>query len=235
MKRMLLISLFAATACGPCDDTPAEGEPWELWEVEPDPPGGTGPVAVDCDAFEFPSCNDSCVVDVEAGSSDCDFDIEWSQSRFEIRMPSADSRLLLTAIVCDPEGWTLHVGDSPSNNGFGGDAAQFTNDAELQIVDTDIIVYGSDRSVDSPDHVREYPATFSATGCAQIDLLIGDGTLFIGPACVEEENPDLFRLDADDREGESDRRWFVGMNRTYASSGRAGSGLRQLGVCIVEP
>ena len=39
-----------------------------------------------------------------------------------------------TAVIANPEGWVLNVGNSPTNNGYGGDGATFSNDSETEIV-----------------------------------------------------------------------------------------------------
>jgi hypothetical protein len=234
MKRATIIAALWLAACGERGE-PIDPQPWQLYEVEPTPESGVvPPKQVDCDELDPPPCADACTIDVAAETSDCPFDIDWSQSRFTVEMPTRSSRLQLSANICDPAGWTLHVGDSPSNNGFGGDAGEFTNDAELHFVDTGLAIYGSDRSVDAPGHVRQYEDVLAASGCTAVVLDIGDAYLSTSPVCAIDQSSDLFRLDADDIEGSPDRRWYVGMNRAYASSGRSGSGLRQLQVCITE-
>jgi hypothetical protein len=46
----------------------------------------------------------------------------YQQAQFEIQT------------IADPlQGWCVHLGDSPSNDGFGGDAGQYASNAELQI------------------------------------------------------------------------------------------------------
>ncbi|MEG4917265.1 DUF4347 domain-containing protein, partial [Microcoleus sp. B7-D4] len=43
-----------------------------------------------------------------------------------------------------PSGWTVNLGDSASNNGYGGDASTNSRDAEMNIVDGNMSVYGND-------------------------------------------------------------------------------------------
>jgi hypothetical protein len=38
------------------------------------------------------------------------------------------------AVIYEPEGWVINVGNSPTNNGYGGDGTSFSNDSEMQIV-----------------------------------------------------------------------------------------------------
>ncbi len=42
-----------------------------------------------------------------------------------------------------PKGWTINLGDSPENNGFGGDSGGPESEAELQILDETLSVYSS--------------------------------------------------------------------------------------------
>lgn len=43
-----------------------------------------------------------------------------------------------------PSGWTVNIGDSASNDGYGGDGGTQSNDAEMQIVNGNMAVFGND-------------------------------------------------------------------------------------------
>ncbi|MBN2443904.1 MAG: CehA/McbA family metallohydrolase, partial [Spirochaetales bacterium] len=47
-------------------------------------------------------------------------------------------------------GWQVNIGDSVSNDGYGGDAVNQQNDAELQIVNKDLQIYKSDKGGSGP-------------------------------------------------------------------------------------
>lgn len=50
------------------------------------------------------------------------------------------------------EGWCVDIGDSPSNDGWRGDAGDFSNDAEVQIAGKTggLAIYGNDYTKDAP-------------------------------------------------------------------------------------
>lgn len=45
----------------------------------------------------------------------------------------------------EPTGYTANIGDSPTNNGHGGDAWSTSFDAELMVLNRDLTAYGSER------------------------------------------------------------------------------------------
>jgi len=177
-------------------------------------------------------CADPCTIDIPSQSSTCPFDVDWSQSRFGVTVPSTNDELHVGAHICSPSGWVLHIGDSPSNDGYGGDGGDFSNDAEIQFVATTLTIYGSDRSVDDSNHVRTFDDAIAAQGCTDAHLVIGDGHVSVDPPGMDEHADDLLRVGADDAEGRPDRKWWVGMNRTYARASRSGHGLRRLTLCF---
>jgi hypothetical protein len=53
----------------------------------------------------------------------------------------------------DPFGWTVNVGDSPTNDGYGGDAWSTKFDAEILVAGRDLEAFGADRG-NSPAETR---------------------------------------------------------------------------------
>jgi hypothetical protein len=55
-----------------------------------------------------------------------------------------------------PDGWSVNIGDSITNNGRGGDTGHEFNDAEVQLVDGQLLVYGNEetRTRDAKDSRR---------------------------------------------------------------------------------
>lgn len=53
-----------------------------------------------------------------------------SQATYKIRM-TGYRRMDVFATVCNPSGWWLHLADSPTNNGWGGDGQSTDHDAEV--------------------------------------------------------------------------------------------------------
>lgn len=130
-------------------------------------------------------------------------------------------------------GWTVNIGDSASNNGFAGDGADQSNDAEVQILDNVLSVYGSDYI---PPGVRlllrSSPVVEGKR--ASIRLTVKNQFLSWG---YDGQNSDLssqylYALNGQrDDEGSVNYDIYAAFNRTIASAGRNGSGVRKI---IVE-
>src|SRR5215475_812728 len=104
---------------------------------------------------------DSCEIDLESNSHTCQnipaikF-IDGPSGNQVVIWISLDPRTtsfteasFTVAYKKKAAGWTVNIGDSISNNGFAGDGADQSNDAEMQILDQVLSVYGSDYS--APD------------------------------------------------------------------------------------
>ncbi len=203
-------------------------------DYEPLPQSPPVPAAVMEACAPTPPCAHSCVIDVASGASDCDL----ASSRGGVVIDMTDrTALTIRATVSNAHEFAFHLGDSPSNNGYGGDGAEFSNDAELHLFGNDLRIYGSDYSLDDPDHIRELPDLLAATG-GVLELTVADGALSVrvdadplAPMCFVQEAYDLLRLNAEDHEGTPDALWYMGLNETHAGA-REGSGLQQVELCF---
>ena len=139
---------------------------------------------------------------------------------------AAASSLDVDFEVCDPIGFTLHVGDSPSNNGFGGDGAEFTNDAEVQLVERTLEVYGNDLAPLERKIVLRDTEFVRSEGCTRRWIEIRDREVRTNGAVERVESDFALRLDAPDSEGGPDRLWYVGFGGAFAGDAdRRGDGL----------
>lgn len=181
-----------------------------------------------------PPCVEDCTIDLAMRASNCWIDTNRAFTQGVVEMTRGDE-IFLRVEVDSPRGWVFHLGDSPSDNGGGGDGGDFSNDAEAYLMDNDLFVFGNDSSLGQPGHVREFPDIVPEDGPGLFWLAVGDGTLSVRtsdgdpPMCLNESSDDLLRLDANDLEGAPDRLWYLGMNQVYPG-GRTGSGLRRVGV-----
>lgn len=189
-------------------------------------------------------CRFRCVLDPANERSNCSSPVsvlayEKPRTAVVIELPSRRSLLRLRFEVCDPKGMWLHVSDSPSGNGGGGDATQFSNDAELELVSSGLWLFGNDygRSVDKVVPILASRADFVAsTGCSVRTLVLGDGSLRSAEPAIDVRSPYALRLDPpNDHEGQPDRRWYLGLNRSVGSAapGRVGSGLGWVELCVL--
>ncbi len=219
--------------------------------------------AATCDLFPSNTCSSS-VATVSVSST---------AATAKVNMQSAQ-RLDLFAKVCNPSGWFLHMADSPTSDGFGGDSATTDHDAEAWLAfdgATPYLGYAS-----SYDKVRSvYPerhniynainedyadaagchtvrmtfinaATTSAASTVQFDSDVANAygilpevnlyTLWgprLGYAAAASATGSTVGVEADyeDRRLADSAYWYVGLNRTYGSASRSGSGVVE--GCIV--
>ena len=154
-------------------------------------------------------------------------DVEVLQNQAEqalLKVNMREHRRLKLKLDFDatPSGWSVNLGDSPSNNGYGGDAGQFSNDAEVQLLDEGLSVYGSDL-LGEGSHLFKSWAVKIRAGQSMI-WEIADGE-FVCQGVGELRHPALFALAGQpDREGQVNYDLFIGLNRVVGG-GRSGSGL----------
>jgi hypothetical protein len=144
------------------------------------------------------------------------------------------SELVLSVRVCDPTGWTVHVGDSPSNDGGGGDAGQFSNDAEAQLLGLELAVISNQMHPSGPaTDLYRNPAYVGATGCTDFRWTVRDQFFGSDRGAISVTSPYALRIDPpSDSEGPPDALWYVGLNRTYGSAARTGTGATSAAFCL---
>ena len=134
--------------------------------------------------------------------------------------------------ICDPMGWVLHLGDSPSDNGYGGDSGQFSNDAEIQLQGTQLDVFPN-QMASGASTLDADPSFVAATGCSSIVLFVRDQT-------VDATQPHAYHVASSfalriappsDLEGVPDSLWWLGIDRTYGDPTRTGTGITHVDLC----
>jgi hypothetical protein len=185
-------------------------------------------------------CSYRCAI--QANRTDCQAPvqaIEYTEqaSTWQLDVPR-HGELVLKFMVCDPRGFWLHVADSPTCDGGGGDATQFSNDAELEFRDQSLWVLPSDYGRTAENRIMPLGSStgfVAARGCSERTVVLGDRRMQSKNPPLKVESDFLLRLDpARDDEGTPDRRWYLGVNRSVGSAapGRAGSGLAWVQVCL---
>jgi hypothetical protein len=194
------------------------------------------------------ACAARCTINAAAGSHDCsgavaqnlwqDDGVDNWRGVFTLDLGSA-SRLYLVAEICDPDSWVMHVGDSPTNDGAGGDASSSSNDAEVHV--------GRDSGATSDGlYMFARQAASSATLISDADFVALSGcttTRFVvedqrfrswTPKVVDVQDADGLRLNPPtDTEGTPDALWYLGINRVVrTTSGRVGDGVTRADVCL---
>lgn len=133
----------------------------------------------------------------------------------------------------EPTNWTINIGDSQTNNGYGGDSGRQSNDAELQIVNGQLAIYGNEGTpasewLDENPHllwlVDDFVAADETVHFQISNQSVGwvDGTGVNG----RFEHANLFALARQpDSEGDPNYDIYAAFNRTIASSTDWGEGV----------
>lgn len=188
----------------------------------------------------------SCTIDLTTGRSDCGYiraltvleQAYYNQILVQVNLDAARSgyaKARFDVTYNDvPSGISVNIGDSISNDGYAGDNGDQANDAEVQIANGTLAVYGNDymnrrdaldgdrQLFDLPDAVRRNET---------ISLEVSDGRVGINYAGGIEvvTSPTLFALNGQpDREGRVNGDIYAAFNRGIAGA-RSGSGFRSGG------
>lgn len=174
-------------------------------------------------------CPNSAVYEVQQigtiTSNDADCPASVVAARVKVTLPSGCTALEATVeYVGEPHGWSVDLGDSPTVNGFGGDAPGTLpggQNAELEVLDDTLTLYSS--ATDGDDLVR----------LAQQSMALEDGALKIR---VEDQaiqwGQPLTRVESiDDRlffladPPLDNRTVYLSFNRVVADTSRTGCGV----------
>ena len=188
-----------------------------------------------------------CNVGIDPGSNDCTDGVVTLQptisKKFRRAIVDLDAgfdwnTFVLRVETCDPQGWTVHIGDSPTNNGGGGDAGSSNHDAEAQSRDNILSVFESDLGTGA--ETCRFTGPVSPTGCIVQQYFVQNDFFEFDPAVSLPFNPlsicgngDIFdfnpydEADAEDPSGLYEDKLYVGLNQTYGSASRNGSGIKR--------
>lgn len=189
------------------------------------------------DAFVNTACSYQCAIDVLANSNTCSGAISaslmGSRGTAVIDMTGA-TELELRAMVCDPTEWVLHLGDSPTNDGSGGDIGSTSNDAEMQLFfGTNYQVWGNDY-VPGTKTLTNVLDAVATTGCSSLVVIARDQYVeLVQPVTDVVSSQYALRINPPvDTEGTPDALWYLGMNRTIGNMLRNGTGLQNVSLCL---
>ena len=138
--------------------------------------------------------------------------------------------------LCNSTGWTTHISDSPTANGFGGDSGSTNHDSEAHALNAVLSVYKSDIGT-GPVLSCQYVPPPSTAGCiTQAWTIINDQLTFDPNVATNTgtaicANSSLFdfplydEADAEDAGLLYEDKLYVGLNRTYGSAARTGTGV----------
>jgi ASPIC/UnbV protein/VCBS repeat protein len=135
-----------------------------------------------------------------------------------------------------PTGFTVNIGDSASDNGYGGDAAQQSNDAEMQVTDASMYVYGKDGTPSQPLVAVNSFASSGSLLTFEVNnrRLTWDNHAGIASALA---SPYLYALNGQpDTEGPVNYDIYAAFNRVISTTTRSGTGVTRVTVRLsAEP
>jgi len=142
---------------------------------------------------------------------------------------------LVSRITRNDRRWVVHLADSPTCDGGGGDVGTSSNDAEVYFFNgVDYQMYGNDYAPAGSKLLSDNVGLLPASGCSSVELIARDQYLeLVQPTSIVVTSPYALRINPPtDTEGTPDALWYVGINRTYGSMLRTGSGVQSLSLCL---
>ncbi len=201
-------------------------------------------------ADQYTSTAYQCTVNVAGATNDCVGPVSLQTSSGNQRTLRANLgggyvRLDAFIDVCDPTGWWIHFGDSPGNDGGGGDGGQTYHDAETYFTGTTFYTIGTfNYSQNALDPIVTNPSSIPASGCRTVQYTIqesrvdydddadpSDAAMRTVQSLSLFEAPPYNESDSEDPNGNYANYWYAGINRTYADASRSGTGVSK--VCYV--
>ena len=162
----------------------------------------------------------------------------WLETVLNINLDPAngfDVAKFLVEYDDTPQGWTVNIGDSITNNGFDGDGSTQYNDAEMQILNTQLTVYGNDKAnelgIEPLKQVNNF-VTEDSTVTLEVrnEYFRWDNNSGISDSL---NSPYLYALNGQpDTQGPVNYDIYAGFNRVISSSSRNGSGVSKVTVCL---
>ncbi|HEX3529692.1 MAG TPA: hypothetical protein VH988_21755 [Thermoanaerobaculia bacterium] len=151
----------------------------------------------------------------------------WKQAALKIVVPAGCTQAnVVVEYEGLPCGWTVDLGDSPTDNGFGGDSGSTPHNAELQIVDENLsLIDGSGNAalIDNPLAVAHLALTDSAMKFVVKDQFVSWGNPYTYVQAPASKNLFSFTDPVDPRTV------YLGLNRVVlATGGRTGYGARRV-------
>jgi hypothetical protein len=125
----------------------------------------------------------------------------------------------------NPSGWTVNIGDSECNNGYGGDCSRQSNDAEFFVLDDSAFVYANDLN---PGPFFEQYSVIKPGSTNTVTVLNQKIKMaFAGMSPLSLRSRDeLFALNGQaDSEGPVNYDIYASFNQVIDGGGRTGTGV----------
>jgi hypothetical protein len=227
VRGILGLLMFAA-----CGKIHFEARAIDGGDSSSDAAGGAG--MADASIIDARVCANSCSITMSVDGPYCGgaITVAGNQGFGTIDM-TGRTELFVAAFICDSTGYVVHVGDSPSDDGGGGDAKDSSNDAEVYLNGSTFEAWGNDFSPPGARQLENAPGFAPAAGCFDFEMAVRDQEVeTTKPAQLVVQSPFLLRINPPmDREGIPDALWHIGLDRTPGGLLRTGSGLVNVSLC----
>lgn len=155
----------------------------------------------------------------------------WKEAVLKVDLAGCTSARLVAQYEGLPHDWTLNIGDSPTNDGYGGDAGTTPNDAELWILGETLAVATSSPAsvIDNPIYRQDLGLTDAGLEFVVKNQFISWGQPYSYLQTPANKHLFAFPDSAVPTQGST---FFVGLNRVVGTNARRGCGLRRLLVIL---
>jgi len=136
-----------------------------------------------------------------------------------------------------PSGWTVNIGDSASNNGYGGDGGTQSRDAEMQIINGNMSVNGNDYNTPAGAQLTQGNVPNLVSNGSRVELEVSNEKLaWDNKSGLQNSltSPYLYALNGQhDDEGPVNSEMYAGFNRVISGPGaRIGSGASKVTIML---
>lgn len=149
----------------------------------------------------------------------------------EVDMQGWD-KLQVGTRIQNPQGYVMHIGNSPSNNAWGGDSGHFSNDSEVHVYNESVYVYGNDNIGSGLMHSQGgaipqgLPYVWATVCDSYFNWYAWDPISNQGSNFTITDATGLFQIDGnefDQNPNGNDTKLYLGFERTVANGSRTGS------------
>lgn len=154
----------------------------------------------------------------------------WKEAVLKVNLAGCTRATLLADWEGVPKDWTLNIGDSPTNDGFAGDAGTTANDAELWILQESMAVADNGAAPNNPIYKQDLSLTDSS-----LKFVVKNQFISWGQPYGFLQTPSTKQLFAfpDSSNAAEGSNFYVGLNRVISGPGtRRGCGLRRMLVVL---
>jgi hypothetical protein len=162
----------------------------------------------------------------------------WFEAAVKIKFDGNIKKVkFIVAYDKTPSGWTVNLGDSQSNNGYGGDASTQSRDAEMQIVNKNMAVFGNDYNTPAGGELIQGKVPDFANKSSRVELEVSNEQLtWDNKSGLKNtlNSPYLYALkNQSDATGTLNSEIYAGFNRVISGPGnRIGSGASKVTILL---